>query len=444
MTLRAALAGRLAFPLGYQLGVGKLWPNAGVHDGISFNAASGLVVVKAPGGAPSVQSLTSAFTFTGGNQSYYRNKNGLLVPSVTNTPRVEYDSNGALLGLLMEASRTNICLQSEDLSAVAWTAERSTVSVNALAAPTGAQTADKLVEDSTASNTHARFQNIAFTTATPYTYSVFVKPAERTWCALQLPATAFTAATFAYFNLSGAGSVGSTSGSPTSTRIDAYPNGWYRCSISKVSTASVAGDCYLYMASGDGGAAYNGDGASGLYPWGFQVEAGGFASSYIPTTTVSVARTADVSTRTLGSEFSATAGAVVVAGRASAGQDASVLQDVWEINDTTAANRFLFFRPNASDAARFNVFVASVGQGPLDAAFVNATNYKAAMAWAANDLALSFNGGAVATDNVATLPTVTQLQFGNTLGAGQANGWIKSFDYYPTRLSNAQLQQLAA
>lgn len=436
--VRSAVRGQVRSPIRGQMTVANTF-GPSFHDGISFDARTGRVVIKAPGGVASVSSLTSAFTFTGGNQSMYLASNGILTTSVTNTPRIEYDTNGALLGLLVEASRTNLCLQSSDLSTT-WVNERSSETVNATTSPDGSSNADKLVEDATASNTHALFQNVTFANATPYTYSFFVKPAERSWIALQLPATAFTAATFAYFNLSGAGAVGTTSGSPTSTQITAYPNGWYRCSISKVSTAALAGDCYLYMASGDGGAAYNGDGTSGLYAWGAQIEAGAFASSYIPTTTVSVARTADVCTRTLGSEFSATAGTVVVSGRAQVGQDTSVIQDIWEINDTTAANRFLFFRPNASDAARFNTFVTSVGQGPVDATFVNATNYRAAMAWAANDLALSFNGGAVATDNVATLPTVTQLQLGNTLGAGQANGHIKSFDYYPTRLDNATLQ----
>ena len=60
------------------------------HDGISYSASSGLVTIKAPGAAPVTSALTSAFTFTGGNQSMYRGANGLLLQSVTNTPREKF------------------------------------------------------------------------------------------------------------------------------------------------------------------------------------------------------------------------------------------------------------------------------------------------------------------------------------------------------------------
>jgi len=184
---------------------------------------------------------------------------------------------------------------------------------------------------------------------------------------------------------------------------------------------------------------YAGNSASGAYFWGVQQEAGAFPSSYIPTTTVSVARTADSCIRTLSSEFSATAGTVVVAGRASGGQDAAAGQLHWSIDDNTANERYSITRPVASDVARLIVVDGGVAQATLDGTFVNLAAFKSAFAYAVNDFAHSFNGGAVLADASGTLPAPTQICIGSLGGSSQANGHIRRFDYYPTRMSNGFL-----
>lgn len=444
MTLSRAEVGAESFPLAMRLGQPRVWPALPPHDGISFDAGTGLVTVKAPGGAPVVTPLASAFTFTSGNQGYYRNAAGLLVQGATNTPRIEYGSNGALLGLLLEAGRTNVALNSANLSAGTWT--KSNCSIAAATAADGTSRSIKIVEDG-ATAIHGVIAGMTITANTTYCLSAIVEPAGRQFAFMYGINTDQFGAIFDFVNLTSAQIIAGTS-TINQRGIVPWGNGKYLIWVSGVlnaasTTLNFVGGPATSL-SVPAGYTYAGNGSSGINMEFIQVELGAFPSSRILTAGTSVSRTADVCTRTLGSEFSATAGSVVVVGRASAGQDASVLQDVWEINDTTAANRLLFFRPNASDAARFNVFVASAGQGPLDAVFVNSANYKAAMAWASNDLALSFNGAAVVTDSAASLPTVTQLQLGNTLGAGQANGHIRAFDYYPTRLANSVLQQLSA
>ena len=344
----------------------------------------------------------------------------------------------------VEAARTNLFLQSQTINTGAnWVPTRASVSTNATTSPDGTATAEKLVEDGTAANTHFVTQAVTFVSGTTYCISIWAKAGERSWVQLELGAAAFTSATSAYFDLAN-GVVGTTANSPT-TFMQQYPNGWWRIGIIKTATASSGANCNFYLATGDGGRSYSGDSASGLSLYGSQCEAGSFPSSYIPTTTGSVARTADSCIRTLGLEFSATAGTVVVQGRASGGQDAANAQAVWEFNDGTASNRIVQLRTAAGDLARYSVFVAGAQQGPLDGTFINSTAFKSGIAWSANDLAYSHNGAAATTDATATIPAITKLEIGcATVGFVQMNGHIRRFDYYPARLPNADLVRLAA
>ncbi len=422
--------------------IGSPFGGSSFHDGISFDAATGRVVLKAVGAAPTITTLAGAFTFTGGNQSMYMGPAGLLVQSATNTPRIEYDANGNCLGLLMEASRTNLWLRSQEGSDAQWVKLRSPVSANTVAAPDGTTTADTLVEDGSAATTHLLRQDLNVTSGTSYTATFWAKAAGRTQVSFQFGSdNACFAFEAGLFTLSGAGTAATLSGSPLATSIQAFPNGWYRCRVSATAAATALAGLRIFLADG-GTTSYNGDSASGVYLWGAQFEAGTFASSYIPTTTGSVARTADSCIRTLGSEFSATAGTVVVAGRASGGQDAARHQHVYGFDNNTNQEMFRHFRQTATDNAYFQVQDGGVSQVDFSTStFVNLAAFKSAAAWSLNDVAFSFNGNAVATDTVATLPTVTQLGIGQAAFQNntQMNGHIRRFDYYPTRQPNAFL-----
>ena len=422
-----------------------VFPDRVFYPGIHLDFASGIHYTKVGALAPTVAPLTGLFTFTCGNQSMYRASSGLLVQAVTNTPRIEYNAGGSCLGLLMEASRTNLALQSQTLP-TSWATAACSVSADAGTAPDGTTTADKIVENSAAAQ-HVITQ-IGITplvAASVYTVSFFVKAAERFRGRLIFLDSTQTDGVSVNFNLntatvSGAAALGA--GTLTASGIEAYANGWYRVWVSgAMNNAKTTGGPYLNLQDASGNQSYLGDGASGMLAWGAQLELGAFPSTYIPTTTVSVARTACSAIRTLSTEYSATAGTVVIQGRASGGRDGSNAQTAFDLNDASALNRISLNRPSAGDVARFSAITATVEQGPLDATFVNSSNYKAAMAFALNDLAYSFNGAAVLTDTVAVLLTATRLELGSgVVGTLQANGHIRRFDYYPERKSNGFLQ----
>ena len=69
---------------------------------------------------------------------------------------------------------------------------------------------------------------------------------------------------------------------------------------------------------------------------------------------------------------------------------------------------------------------------------------KFAGAYATDNFAAVINGGTVGTDTSGTVPSVDRLSIGGLNGFSQIAGHIRSIRYYPTRLTNAQLQALTA
>ncbi len=173
------------------------------------------------------------------------------------------------------SARYNQWTYSEQFDNAAWSKTRSSISANAIADPNGATTADKLVEDATAGNSHLMTQAVT-TLAAPYTMIVHAKAGERTWIRI---GNASVANTNAWFNLA-AGTVGTVQASATAT-ITAMSNGWYRCAITFTATAA-SNVMSIGISTSDNTSNYNGDGASGLYVWGADLRITAHASQTIP------------------------------------------------------------------------------------------------------------------------------------------------------------------
>jgi hypothetical protein len=173
------------------------------------------------------------------------------------------------------ASR-NLLTFTQEFDNAAWTKNRATVTANATTAPDGTLTADKLVEDNTASNNHRTFQG-AVTTGQAYAFSVFAKASERNWMYLRVARTGPTTPS-AWFDLS-AGTVG-TVGTGLTASIQAFENGWYRCQIVVDTAAAVLNSLLIGLATGDNVVNYTGDNTSGIFLWGAQLEVGSTATDY--------------------------------------------------------------------------------------------------------------------------------------------------------------------
>jgi hypothetical protein len=115
------------------------------------------------------------------------------------------------------------------------------------------------------------------------------------------------------------------------------------------------------------------------------------------------------------------------------------------LDDATANERFTLQRTNTAGAMRLNVFDGGVNQAAVDGlSAISTAGVRLAYAYAANDFAISGNGGAVVTDGAGTLPTVTRLDLGSRLTGEHLFGHIRRFDYYPKRESNDFLQRASA
>jgi hypothetical protein len=229
-------------------------------------------------------------TFTRASTATRTNSKGQIELVASGVPRIDYDQvTGECKGLLVEESRTNLLTYSEQFDNAAWVKTQGTVSANVIAAPDGTFTADKFIEDTSALE-HFPYQNCTVTSGTSYTVSFFIKSGGRTKARIQMSALGFGTYTQinADFDLS-TGVVIRQGSSVTGATIQAFASGWYRCTMTLPATATTTSAVCLLPLEGTS-SAYTGDGTSGLYIWGAQLEVGSSPTTYIPSTVTHTGR----------------------------------------------------------------------------------------------------------------------------------------------------------
>jgi hypothetical protein len=354
------------------------------------------------------------------------------------SPRWDYDPvTHALRGLLLEEARTNNTINSSNLST--WANSDSTWTANATTAPDGTMSA-ALLKDTTTNIGHGAVNPTPITVSTTYTASIFAKAAGRS---------------FIQMNGMGLGAVGLnpqwdiTNGIDVSTGAAAsfthgiipLPNGWFRCWFSF--TAGGTATINVWLAQAAGSNVYPGDGASGAYLWGAQVEQGAFGpTSYIPTTASAVTRAIDsclIPPANMSPWFAPPGG--------------SWFAEFDYFNSTPTGIRIIGHGtlPN-------NETVLSLGAGGVITQYdganamstVNSTPAntvsKGASTWASGRATICLNGGAVAS--LATLTSGYAVYVANgvrflSVGSNvSASGHIRRVTYWPRVLSNAEMQQV--
>jgi len=413
----------MKYALGNMLnGAGGLNPD-GLSLDLQFATDKTLTARKGP--APAFTRASTA-TFVGSD--------GLIQSAAINAARFDHDPvTLACKGLLIEESRTNLILQSGNFANASWVKSGGSISSVANIAPDGSANSELFSEDGT-TGAHRIFQSFVGTIGTAYTLSVFLKFNGR--AEVTLENRAITGNPNAVFNIQN-GTVGLVSAGLTAA-IQVYPNGWYRCSIT--GTATLAGGNYLINGY-SGTATYTGLNGPAFYIYGAQVEAGSFATSYIPTVASTVVRSADLCTIT-GADFTTVYNQSEVSIFSEFEFQSSNASAIVHCNNGTASE--VMALSQFSSPSRLAIFVVD---GGVTQAAVNANAninqvYKSAISAKLNSFQFVLNGVLGTKDTSGTMPTPTQINIGKTQSAVHLNGNIKQIKIFRKELSDAKLQSL--
>jgi hypothetical protein len=376
--------------------------------------ASKLYAIKPTDGSGDL-SVTRATTATRVNSS------GLISSVANNVPRLDY-LNSTCPSILVEPQSTNVLTYSEQFG-TSWINNGATIISNDTTAPDGNLTADRLTA------TGGAFGVVKFSTwtATNKVASCFVK--------------ANTSNLFRIANVSaGGGSVTfnlSTQAITATTgftgSIEAFPNGWFRCvaidTLARSGTFSIG-----VTAIGES-----------VFVWGAQLEAGAYATSYIPTVASSVTRNADVINKTGITDLIGQTEGTIYAEVKVSKLIGTASRYIFHISDGTVNNRiYIAFSGSSSNVLRGRIFNGGTLQCSIDtSALTNTGTYKLALAYKNNDIVFYVNGVQIGTDTSATIPTCSRVDLGhNYAGASQFSDSINNANIWKTRLTNSQLAEL--
>jgi hypothetical protein len=366
------------------------------------------------------------------------------------------------LGFLIEESRSNLLTYSSEFDNAAWTKTASTISANTIVAPDGSLTGDKIVVDSggsvsTSAASVTSYQAVSkAATATTYSFSYYAKAGEFNAARLFVRDTASGAnnANVTVSLVDGsilvAAAAAGTFTAASASAGTVVGNGWYRFTLTFTS-GTETGLRILVVPSNS--SATTGNGYSGIFIWGAQLEAGAFATSYIPTVASQVTRAADAASMT-GTNFSSWY---------NAGEGTLYLEAIPTNISSTAQTAFAI----TNIAATTNLVGTAIGQnaggsggqstsfwvredGANQALLFTANNvlnigvlYKVAGAYQFNNFAQSTNSATPLTDTSGIVPkNMDRMLIGKFLSSSEFSTHIKKFAYYPLRLTNAQLQAI--
>ena len=390
--------------------------------------------------------LAREFTVNRNSSKWVLGSDGYLYEVPADQPALEYYSDGTFRGALVEPQSINLCKQSEDIGTIWAKSNDTTVTTNAANAPDGTSTADKLGDDgATGTGNVWVSQAITVSVNTKYTASVFLKSDGLSFALLQADGYDGIAQANQFFGLSGAGSTG-TGTNLDDSRIEAYPNGWYRCSITWTQGAADTSFTFrVWVANSISSLTVDLDGTSSIFVWGAQVEASPIATSYIPTTTGSVTRVKDdIYLTSASSLIGQTEGTLFVEVD---WQDSGNDQIILETDDGTLNNRIAIYNNSSNNQLRMFVNsnnVVLTNQGQSSTAYTGIQ--KIAFAYKTDDFELYRNGASISSDtsgSLASLGTLTDVDFGQTYAStAQANMWIRAVALFTTRLSAAEISQL--
>ena len=359
----------------------------------------------------------------------------VLLTAPTNQARFDHDPVARTsLGLLIEQQSTNLLTWSSDYTNAAWAKSGSpSITATATIAPDGTQTAQLYVKPvSAGAGTWAYVnQNATISNSASYTLTLYVKSAGLSTVRVQTSGAeveyTFSSNTFTF----------NTGGTNTATSVG---NGWVRLSITYTSNSTTGANII-------GNRSDAGNGYSGIYIWGAQMEALAFPTSYIPTVASQVTRSADNASMT-GTNLTSwyqqgSAGTFYLAGDYV--QQTGNVGAQMAITDGTTNNRFQSIIVG-TQANAMNVSIVANGVIIVNTNVVITASTKIKSAFSINSTTFNIGqNGNTATGSISNpLPTGINILWIGQIPANPvwANAHISKIAYYPIFCTSAQLQSL--
>ena len=352
------------------------------------------------------------------------------VGPTANTARLDY-LGSTCPRLLLEPQRTNTITFSESFDNAGWSKLNATITANNTVSPDGYTNADRITDDAVNAS-HAVYRSGWDTTQR--TASVYAKAGTSS----KVYIINGTTGTGVFADLSTATFTATGTFTGTLTNVG---NGWYR--ITATHTATGAETFAIGLFTGTSTTDYVGTGLF-AYLWGAQLEAGAYATSYIPTLAASATRGADACSKTGISSLIGQQEGVVFVDFVYNGSAAQA-GNLFNMNNSTTASVFVV--RTSSGLTDCGVFENGTAKGQITAGAITiGTRIKLAYAYKSGSSALYINGTQIGTSSTTfTIPAaLTEINLNDDTAyfAFQQNVSFNQHLLFTTRLTNAELAEL--
>jgi hypothetical protein len=180
-----------------------------------------------------------------------------------------------------------------------------------------------------------------------------------------------------------------------------------------------------------------------VYVFGAQVETGAIPTSYIPTTTGSATRAADVCSVSGVSGYIGQTEGTIYAEVDLRNVSTGVFRRLIDVTDGTNQNRIQIQINTTDSKIRISIFTAGSEVWVVLSSLTYTGITKIALAYKNNDTTYYVNGSLVSGTTSITVPATNRIQLGSTYdSASFFNDRIRAAALYTTRLSNDQLANI--
>jgi len=362
------------------------------------------------------------------------NSDGLIEEVAIGVPRLDY-TDGGCPSLLLEPASINLITYSEDYSNAYWTKSGASV-ISGFSAPSvdSPLAAFKLVEDTSNGEHRIYGSERTVPSGVSATESFYIKANGRS--AIRLSYYGFNLFE-PLFNFVTNTLISSTGGTTPTIKSVHIVDDWYRVSVSDITNQTVIRGV-LSLMKADNSFSYIGDGISGVYLFGSQIEQQSSATSYIPTPGTTISRTADSASKSgISSLINSSQGVLYFEGSAlvDGGSDRTI-----SLSDGTQNNALQLIYHATSKRVNFRWKVGnSIIVNISDYTYFQTDNLKIALKFSLNDFSLWINGIERAVSSSGAILPLNTL---NELNFNDFEGNCKDLRVYNQILSSSELQIL--